>query len=125
MRDVKRENVCYLPEEPAVWSTQRKANLPDEVGGPNTWRAEEDRKGERGRRRESGTKRAEDTRPLAMRLHSLQTEKKGRKKEEHETKDDDTKQQNASERFICCMKQVSLAGISSWSSRPSFLIFPW
>ena len=80
MRDVKRENVCYLPEEPAVWSTQRKAKLPEEVGGPNAWRAEEGRKGERGRRRESGTKRAEDTRPLAMRLHSLQTEKKRKKK---------------------------------------------
>lgn len=127
MRDVKRENVCYLPEEPAVWSTQRKAKLPDGVDGPNAWRAEEDRKGERGWRRESGIKKAEDTKPLAMRLYSLQTEKKkkGRKKEEHETKDDDTKQQNGSERFICCMKQVNLAGISSWSSRPSFPIFSW
>ena len=37
------------PEEPAVWSTQGKGKLHDEVDGPNAWIAEEDRKGERGR----------------------------------------------------------------------------
>lgn len=54
-------------------------------------------------KKRKGVKKPEDTKPLAIETIQPRLQGEGRKKEELETKDSETKQQNSSEYFICCI----------------------